>query len=90
MKNGVMPKSNLHKILSDPECAGNIKCAVWATVIACLYFSGMCYGFALLELAHQMNPIEKQMKSIGESFNKKVTKLHKIHMLHERAAHHGH
>ena len=39
----------IHKILKDPQCAGNIKSAMWAMVVVCLYFSFMLYGFAVLE-----------------------------------------
>ena len=41
--------SGLHKILKDPQCAGNIKSAMWAAVVVCLYFSFMVYGFFLLD-----------------------------------------
>lgn len=60
----------IHNILKDPKCSGNIRCLMWCSVITCIYFSILVYGFLLMDITIEtINPISQKVYSFKNKYN---------------------
>ena len=48
-------RMSLHAILRDPECKGNIQCAMWAVVVTLGMLCLMLFGIAWMSTAEKIN-----------------------------------
>ncbi len=71
----------IHEILKDSECKDNIRCVIRASVVLCLYFGGMCYGFFLLGWSNDLtDDVRTQIREQKEYFEEELAIHHgKIH-----------
>lgn len=81
---------NLHAILKDPECKGNIQCLIWGICTVFIWLSVMLYGLAWLSTVEKENTAFYGAKHLENRIDALEAKEHIIVCEIEKFRNHKH
>ena len=84
----------LHQILKDPECRGNIQCAMWGIVITTAMLCVPIYGIAWMSTAEKISAdvygakhLENRIETLENFQNQMMVRIEKNHIEFEVHTH---